>query len=138
MKKTFILLLCLAAFLSCKNESKTEKEEVVTTNGVERTAKQNDGLTLLSGEFIYYNDAAVLQMGNSIYGVIINDKVHELNNMGKEFRNDPTDGITVQVRGKITPKAEGEETWPYKIEIKEILSVKKLDPTKNEIVKIGQ
>ncbi len=137
MRKIIILLLSLVLFSSCKNDS--EKTELqITEDGIVKTAKQSDGLTLVTGEFIYYNDAAVIQMGNSIYGVVINDKMHELNDMGKEFRTEPTDGITVQVRGKIIAKAEGEETWPYKVEIKEILSVKKLDPTKNEVVKIGQ
>ena len=45
MKKIFLIPLVLTAFLSCKNESKTEqKEETLTADSEEKTAKQNDGL----------------------------------------------------------------------------------------------
>ena len=37
----------------------------------EKTAKQSDGLTLLKGEFVYYDGAAVLQTNSEIYGVLI-------------------------------------------------------------------
>ncbi|WP_452596626.1 hypothetical protein [Pontimicrobium sp. MEBiC01747] len=139
MKKIFILLLGLSVFTSCKNDTNTTEVTTKTpTDLTEKTAKQNDGLTLLAGEFIYYADAAVLQSGSSVYGVIIDDKMHELYNMGKAFRKEATDGVAVQVRGKITPIPEGEEGWPYRIEIKEIVSVKALDPKANEVIKIGQ
>lgn len=137
MKKVLIVLLTLVAFTSCKNESKTETP-TIGADGIEKTNKQNDGLTLLSGEFSYYKDAAVLQVGNSsIYGVVLNEKMHELHNMGKPYRKEATDGVIVQIRGKIIPKAEGEEGWPNNIDIKEIISVK--EPTvKNEVIKIGK
>ena len=134
MKKIVFLLVILTVFNSCKNDSKTE----VSTDAIEKTDKQNDGLTLLSGEFSYYADAAVLQVGNSsIYGVVLNEKMHELHDMGKQYRTEPTDGVLVQIRGKIIPKAEGEEGWPYNIDIKEIISVKE-QTNKNEVVKIGK
>ncbi|WP_034060740.1 hypothetical protein [Lacinutrix jangbogonensis] len=137
MKKILILLLTLTVFTNCKNDTKPETP-AVTSEGSEKTIKQNDGLTLLSGEFSYYADAAVLQVGNSsIYGVVLNDKMHELHNLGKEYRTESTDGILVQVRGKITPKKEGEEGWPYTIDIQEIISVKE-QATKNEVIKIGK
>ena len=43
-----------------------------------KTEKQNDGLTLLKGEFIYFADAAVLQTHREVYGVVIDEKMHEL------------------------------------------------------------
>jgi hypothetical protein len=134
MKKIVFILVLALTFTNCKNETKPE----VGADGIEKTAKQNDGLTLLSGEFSYYADAAVLQVGNSsIYGVVLNDKMHELHNMGKPYRTEPTDGILVQIRGKIIPKPEGNEGWPYSIDIKEIISVKA--PTvKSEVIKIGK
>lgn len=134
MKKIVFILVLALTFTNCKNETKPE----FGADGIEKTAKQNDGLTLLSGEFSYYADAAVLQVGNSsIYGVVLNDKMHELHNMGKPYRTEPTDGILVQIRGKIIPKPEGNEGWPYSIDIKEIISVKA--PTvKSEVIKIGK
>ncbi len=139
MKKIFILLLCLSVFTNCKNDTKpgeSTNENEVDIAG--KTAKQNDGLTLLAGEFIYYADAAVLQVGSSVYGVVIDDKMHELYDMGKTYRKEATDGIAVQVRGKLKAKPEGEEGWPFNVEIKEIVSVKALDAKANEVIKIGQ
>ncbi len=139
MKKIFILLLSLSVFTNCKNDTKSAETTIETEMDVAgKTAKQNDGLTLLAGEFIYYADAAVLQVGSSVYGVDIDDKMHELYNMGKDYRKEATDGIAVQVRGKIKAKPQGEEGWPFNVEIKEIVSVKALDAKANEVIKIGQ
>ena len=139
MKNIFILLLGLIVFTSCKNDTNTvEKTPEAPNTTSDFTEKQNDGSTLIAGEFLYFADAAVLQVGSSVYGVIIDDKMHELFNMGKEFRTEPTDGIHVQIRGKITPKPTDEEGWDYRIKITEIVSVKALDPKANEVIKIGQ
>lgn len=137
MKPVFILILCASLFASCKNDTKPKALEI-GADGPEKTAKQSDGLTLLRGEFIYYSDAAVLQVGNSVYGVVIDDKMHELYNMGEAYRVEPTDGILAEVRGKLIPKPEGKEGWPFNVEIKEIINVKKLNPKQNEVVKIGK
>lgn len=137
MKNIFILLLALSIFTSCKNDTNTvEKATEAPISPIEQT--KSDGLTLMAGEFLYFADAAVLQVGSSVYGVIIDDKMHELYNMGKEFRTEPTDGIAVKIRGKISPKPADVEGWDYRIEIKEIVSVKALDPKANEVIKIGQ
>jgi len=145
MKKIILLLALIISFSACEDFKKgvedgykdAKNEETIDTDGVNRT-KSKDGLTTLSGEFSFYEDAAVLQVGNSsIYGVVLNEKMKELHNMGKSFRTDPTDGILVQVRGEIIPKAEGKEGWPYNIDIKEIIKVKAL-AVKNEVIKIGK
>lgn len=137
MKKTLLILLTLTFFTNCKEETKPDTP-VVGADGFEKTAKQNDGLTLFSGEFSYYQDAAVLQVGNSsIYGVVLNDKMKELHDMGKPYRTEATDGVMVQIRGKLIPKPEDQEGWPYSIDIKEILSVK-APKVKSEVIKIGK
>ena len=137
MKKLLTLFLVASVFTGCKNDAKTETVDInaVTENG--KTAKQNDGLKLLVGQFIYYSDAAVLQTRNDIYGVVINEKMHELNKMADAYKNDPTDYVTVQVRGKLIPKPEGEEGWPFKIDIKEIENVKKYESKENDVIKLG-
>ncbi|WP_033959375.1 hypothetical protein [Psychroserpens jangbogonensis] len=139
MKKLLTLFLVASLFTGCKNDTKTETvpvdENAVTENG--KTAKQNDGLKLMVGQFIYYADAAVLQTRNDIYGVVINDKMHELNDMAKSYKNEPTDYVTVQVRGKLIPKPEGEEGWPFRIDIKEIENVKKHESKENDVIKLG-
>ena len=139
MKKVLLILISFAAILACKNETKTEFEESTSTEVIDgRTQKQSDGLTLLKGDFIYYSDAAVLQTHKQMYGVVIDEKMQELNEMAKEFKKESTDFVKVEIRGKITPKPENEEGWDYRVEIKEILNVSKPAEGSSEIVKLGK
>ncbi|WP_431132802.1 hypothetical protein [Psychroserpens mesophilus] len=137
MKKLVILFVAAIVFTGCKNDAKTEKDTHSTGLENDKTAQQNDGLKTLVGQFIYYADAAVLQTRNDIYGVVINDKMHELNKMAESYKNDPTDYVTVQVRGTLIPKPEGEEGWPFRIDIKEIDNVKKYESKENDVIKLG-
>ena len=144
MKIIILLALTLSAFISCKKDSKTvpiaigtEKESISVDNS-EKTAKQNDGLTLLKGDFIYFSDAAVLQTHREVYGVVINEKMHELNEQVQQYKIETTDMVPVEIRGKIIPKPEDEEGWPYRVEIKEILNVSKPKPEDNAVIKIGE
>jgi hypothetical protein len=136
MKKILLILITITAFMACKNDAKSELQEETTDASQQRTEKQSDGLTLLKGEFIYYADAAVLQTHREMYAVIINDKMHELDNMAKPFKKEATDFVQVEIRGKITPRPENEEGWDYRVEIKEILNVKAAEKS-NEVVKLG-
>ena len=132
MKKLLLIVCILSVFTSCKNESKTE----VKPEGSEKTTKQDDGLVLLQGEFVYYADAGVLQIANNtMYGIIINDKIQELNDLAKPFKKEDTDYVFVEVRGKLIPKPENEEGWDYKIDIKEILNV--TASKVNDVIKLG-
>ena len=133
MKKVFILLLSLSIFTACKKETKTKE---ITADSQEKTTKQSDGLTLLKGEFIYYADAAVLQTHKDVYGVIIDDKMHELDALAKKYKVEVTDMVPVEIRGKIIPKPEGEEGWPFRVEIKEILNVTKPNEKSNDVIKL--
>ena len=140
MKKLTLLLLSLVVLAGCKNDSKTEdtstKTKSIDIDSPERTEKQSDGLTLLKGEFVYYADAAVLQTHKEVYGVIIDDKMHELHEMAEKFKNERTDYVTVEIRGKITPKPNDEEGWPYRVAIKEILKITPSNPESNNVVKL--
>ncbi|WCO01841.1 hypothetical protein [Psychroserpens ponticola] len=141
MKKLLTLLLVAIIFIGCKNDVKTEtvSDEIGTEvdSKNEKMANHNDGLKTLVGQFIYYGDAAVLQTRNDIYGVVINDKMHELNKKAAAYKSDPTDYVTVQIRGKLIPKPEGEEGWPFKIDIKQIDNVKKHETKENDVIKLG-
>ncbi len=138
MKKVIVTCLCLILFLSCKNDNKAATDNTKNENVDGRTAKQSDGLTLLKGQFVYYADAAVLQTHREVYGVIVDDKMHELNDMVKRFKNESTDMVPVEIRGKIIPKPENEEGWPYRIKIEEILAVSKPKPESNDVIKLEQ
>ncbi|MFC5194007.1 hypothetical protein ACFPH8_01575 [Bizionia hallyeonensis] len=140
MKKLATLLIISIVFISCKNDSKTAETtietEAIDMDSPNRTKKQSDGLTLLKGEFVYYSDAAVLQTHREVYGVIMDDKMMELNKMAEAYKKEPTDYATVSIRGKIVPKPENEEGWPFRVEIKEILSVSASNPETNNVVKL--
>ena len=139
MKKIILSVLILSSLISCKNDSKKDnQEEIITTDGSEKTAKQSDGLTLLKGDFIYFADAAVLQTHREVYGVVIDEKMHELDKQVQQYKIETTDMVPVEIRGKIIPKPENEEGWPFRIEIKEILNVSKPKPEDNTIIKIGE
>tara|TARA_R110000868_G_scaffold29969_2_gene111517 strand:- start:923 stop:1321 length:399 start_codon:yes stop_codon:yes gene_type:complete len=132
MKKVVILILCISAIISCKNESK--KEETST----EKTAKQNDGLTLLKGDFVYYEGAAVLQTHAEIYGVLITDKMLELNKMAEAYKKAPTDMVPVEIRGKITTQKDEKILWENKVEVVEIVNVTQPKKEENDVLKLGE
>lgn len=134
MKKFIIVCILALSFASCKQEAKSTEETVETTKA--KTANQNDGLTLLRGEFVYYSDAAVLQTPNQIYGVILNEKLDELNKQAEPFKKEATDFVMVEVRGKVQTKPEGEEGWENRVEIKDILKVSAVEK-QVEVVKLG-
>ena len=64
MKQLFIFVFAVS-FLGCKNSSKNSIETADTE--------------IISGNYIFFEDAAVLQNEVKIYGVILNDLVKELN-----------------------------------------------------------
>ncbi|MFL1010819.1 hypothetical protein [Flavisericum labens] len=139
MKKTISLLLCISAFLSCKNDKKAEQhEEPISIESSEKTAKQNDGLTLLKGDFIYFADAAVLQTHAEIYGVVIDETMHKLDKQVQQYKSVDTDMVPVEIRGRISAKPENEEGWPFRVEVKEILNVYKPKEKDSNVIKLGE
>lgn len=131
-------MVLIAAVTSCKNESKKNEKEVTTTaDGSERTAKQSDGLTLLKGEFVYYDGAAVLQTHADIYGVFVTEKMYELNKLAEKYKTAPTDMVPVEIRGKITNEKNDVILWENKVEIMEILNVSAPKNDDNDVVELG-
>ncbi|HZW62734.1 MAG TPA: hypothetical protein VFF15_03720 [Flavobacteriaceae bacterium] len=116
MKKVLLFFTLSLALIACKEEPKGE---------------------VLKGEFVYLADAAVLQTETEIYAVVIDEKMHELDNKVKPFKSEDTDMIPVEIRGIISPKPEGEEGWDYRVKITEILNVSKPNPEENSVIKIG-
>ncbi|MCB0382084.1 MAG: hypothetical protein KDD05_01915 [Psychroserpens sp.] len=139
MKKLLILFIVAGIFTACKNETKTVSDNIDTNelNQQGKMAKQDDGLKTMVGQFIYFADAAVLQTRSDIYGVIINEKMHELNKMAEAYKKEPTDYVTVQIRGKLIPKPEDEEGWPFRVDIIEIDNVKEYKSNENDVIKLG-
>jgi len=137
MKNLLFITLILVAFTSCKNDKKTESNEVSVPQSEEKTTKQSDGLTLLKGEFVYYDGAAVLQTTNEIYGVLLTNKFRELSERAEDFKTQPTDHVKVEIRGKISNEAHEKILWPNKVEVVEILDVKAGNKEESNIIKLG-
>ncbi|MDO5972250.1 hypothetical protein Q4Q35_20825 [Flavivirga aquimarina] len=139
MKKAFLTAIILTALISCKKGTKSESLEdtVITADSPEKTAKQNDGLTLLKGDFVFYDGAAVLQTHTNIYGVLITDKMQELNKKAEAFKLKPTDMVPVAIRGKITNEKHEKILWDNKVEVIEILNVTAPKKEDNNVVKLG-
>ena len=135
MKKLLVLLLSMTLFAACKNDAKTEEQSVDTNT---KSYDQNDGLVTMRGEFIYVakDDAAVLQTPNEIYGVVVDDKMHELNNQLASYKKEETDMIPVTVRVKRFESNDA-NSWKYRVEIKEILKIEEPSENKDDVIKLG-
>ena len=117
MKKILSIILISFLLIGCKEEPKGE---------------------IYKGEFVFLTDAAVLQTESDIYAVIINDKMHELDEQVKKYKKEVTDMVPVEIRGIKTPKPENEEGWEYRIEVTEIINVFEPNTETNSVIKIGQ
>jgi hypothetical protein len=134
MKKIKLIIVLALALFACKNET---KPEVNLEDNRAKSYDANDGLITMRGEFMYFADAAVFQTNNEIYGVVLDENMHKLNEQAKPLKKEATDGVMVTARVKKIAKPEGEEGWPYNLEIKEILKVEAANPNKDDIIKIG-
>jgi len=116
MKKLLIFIL-IASVLSCKNTNK-------------------EGLTTIKGNYIFFEDAAVLQSENEIYGVFLNAKAKELNEKATPLKLSKTDMISVEVTGIISNKKDAKILWENKIEIIEIIAISATKEKENTL-KLG-
>ncbi len=137
MKRLLFITLILTAFVSCKDDKKTNSQQTVESESQEKTAKQSDGLTLLKGDFVYHGGAAVLQTHAEIYGVLPTGKFDELNEKAEALKTEPTDMVQVEIRGKITNEKHETILWKNKVEVMEILSVKPISKEENNTIKLG-
>ena len=127
--KKLVLIMCLTAFIACK----TDKKEVPTENEGEVVAYE-----VLKGSYLYYADAAILQTSTEVYGVVLDENSVALDKKVKPYKVLNTDMVPVEIKGEIIPKSEGEEGWPLKVKIVEILKVTKPAPEKNDVITLGK
>lgn len=130
MKKLIILTCVFLSFVSCKNEA--EK-----TQNILKSQSQDDELITMKGEFIYIDNAAVLKTNNDIYGVVVDDRMKELDKQVKPYKSANTDMVPVTVKVRKFAKPDNEEGWPYRVEIKEVIKVEKPEEDTNDIIKLG-
>ena len=98
-----------------------------------QTPKKADSNPQFYGEFLYFADAAVLNTGTEIYGVIIDEKMHELHDLCTTIKRDEYDMIPVYIKGKVENKQPEEVGWDKRIKITSIDSL--VNPTDNSILK---
>jgi len=127
--KKLVLILCLTAFIACK----TDKKEVVTETIEKEVVHQ-----VLKGNYLYYTDAAILQTTTEVYGVVLDENSIALDKKVKPYKVLDTDMVPVEIKGEVIPKPEGEEGWPLKVKIVEILNVTKPSPEKKDVITLGK
>jgi hypothetical protein len=108
------ILLALIIFLGCKNSNV-------------------DQLSTIKGSYIFFEDAAVLQNTNVIYGVFMNEKAFELNEKAAKYKTSNNDNVNVEVTGIISTKKDDIILWENKIEIIDIIAISSANDTNNTL-----
>lgn len=121
LSKTIVLLFVMLGAWSCTNSKKSSKETQAVS---------------IVGEFLYLNDAAVLNTGSEIYGVTIDDKLVELDLRTRPLQKDEYDMVQVYITG-IIEKNPNQEGWENFVRIVSIDSVAPSAPQQNSIIKLS-
>ena len=110
MKNKLLVFLISICFVSCKEE-------------------QN--ISTIQGEFIFFEDAAVLQQDNEVFAVKIDEQSKALAKQVEVHKTDEFDMVPVEVKAvvKENPDKDG---WEKILEIKEVLSVSNKELSKKE------
>jgi len=106
MKPSTILIAVLLIISSCKKNN---------------SENQNGEVTLIRGEFILIEDAAVIKGNDFIYGVVIDEAALELAEKIKPLQREEYDMVPVVIKGII--KSNPHQGWGEVVEIKEIVGV---------------
>ena len=125
MKQSVLILLIALAFVGCKEEKK--ETEVV---------EQSSEITQMTGNFMYYEDAAVFQTRSELYGVVENQLMEDLVLQSQPLKTEPTDEVLATLKVKVSKKPENQEGWENRIEIFEIIKVSKINPENQSLIKL--
>ncbi|MEC7617359.1 MAG: hypothetical protein VYD39_04025 [Bacteroidota bacterium] len=116
MKKNLQLIIVLLIVAACTTQPKPKAESI-------------------TGEFLFYDNNAVLNTGSEIYGVVVDDKLHKLHAQVAPIQKDSFDMVQVYIKGLIS-KNPNPEGWPEVITIKDIDSVAPSTPLENQMIEI--
>ena len=125
MKNQYFFILIFTLLLSaCGQEP---QEDLKPTEPV----AVQDSLDVVSGEFIFLSNAAVLKGEDFIYGVHMDSVSLNLAEKVEKYKKEGFDMVPVVVKGKIVtnPRNEG---WDEIIEIKEVLKVQEEKPASDQ------
>ena len=138
MKKFYITFTAVVFFFcSC-----IEKKENTTVYKKQTEEKRVIKFQKLTGNYLYVNNlekgpAAVLQLDNEIYGVVLDSMTSKLNSMVEPLKQNETDMVLVTLLGQINKKPENDDGWPLRFKINEIVDVS-LVANDSSVVKIGK
>ena len=138
MKKFYITFTAVVFFFcSC-----IEKKENTTVYKKQTEEKRVIKFQKLTGNYLYVNNlekgpAAVLQLDNEIYGVVLDSMTSKLNSMVEPLKQNETDMVLVTLLGQINKKPENDDGWPLRFKINEIVDVS-LVVNDSSVVKIGK
>ena len=121
--KNLLMFVFVITVLGCKNNPKNNNETP-------------DNTEIIYGNYIFFDDAAVLQNDDEIYGVFLNDLAKELNKKAAPLKTNETDMVNVKVRGIVSTKDDPKILWEKKLEIVEIINVSAAKETE-KILKLG-
>ena len=128
MQKTIFLIGILIALTGCKNESKAS---ISGEDGHDQIDVRE-----LTGNFIYFEDAGVLQTKSELFGVIANEKAQELIKRAEPLKDQPTDEVNVTLKVKVTKKPKYEEGWDQRVDIIDIITVSKVAKKNSNVIKL--
>lgn len=137
MKKIVFILLAMVSFMSCKDNTKTEP---TLEENRAKSYDQNDGYITIKGEFVFDADqnAAVFESPNgTIYSVVVDDNMHQLNKEVQPFKEHKYTSVPVTVRVKKFKNTNPNIKWEQALEIKEVLKVEKPNPNKEDVIKLS-
>ena len=91
MKKNLQLIIVLLFVAACTTQPKSKAE-------------------IITGEFLFYDNNAVLNTGSEIYGVEVDDKLHELHAQVAPIQKDSFDMVQVYIKG-LGKRISSWRTW---------------------------
>ncbi|AVR44991.1 hypothetical protein C7S20_06735 [Christiangramia fulva] len=104
--------------LGCEN---SDRKDLLTQP---ETVKVPDSIQILSGQFVFGKDAAMLRGKDFIYGVKIDSMSKDLAAKVAPFKSDDFEMIPVTIKAKLLPDAQ-QNGLPQIIEIRQIIETPK-------------
>lgn len=126
MKRLLGLILIISVFFSCQNE---DRKELMQQPEVK---EEPDSLQVLTGDFVYVADAAVIRGEDFVYGVTIDSMSTLLSQKVAPLKSGDFEMIPVTIKAKILPNPS-REGWDEIIEVREIIEIPEREKVSNSI-----
>jgi hypothetical protein len=123
MKPCFLVLYIAVVLTACKNDEK----DTTTAPDDAAHGSVNEGTTIVRGEFIFFEDAAVLTTNSEIYEVVQDVKMRELQQRAQKFKKNEIDMVVATLKVAVVPnpkRVKSKDVWEKAIQIKDIMEVK--------------